>query len=60
MLQTDPNLTFRDEIKTSIYDIMRDDTPISVFTKRVHEVNAKSNNPRFTNHLVIQVAIKYG
>jgi hypothetical protein len=60
MLQTYPNLTFRDDIKNSIYDIMRDDTPISVFTKRAREVNAKSDNPRFTNGLAIQVAIKDG
>jgi hypothetical protein len=58
MLQTYPNLTFRDDIKTSIYDIMRDYTPISVFTKRVRKVNAKSDNLRFTNGLAIQVSIK--
>jgi hypothetical protein len=45
MLLSDPNLTFCDDIKTSIYDIMRDDTPISVFTKCVREVNAKYDNP---------------
>jgi hypothetical protein len=60
MLQKDPNLTFRDDIKTSIYDIMQEDTPISVFTKRVREVNVKSDNPRFTNGLAILVAIKDG
>jgi hypothetical protein len=60
MIQADPNLTFCDDIKNSIYDIMRDYTPISVFTKRVREVNAKSDNPRFTNGLAIQVAIKDG
>jgi hypothetical protein len=60
MLQTDRNLTFRDDIKTSICEIMRDDTPISVFTKCVREVNSKSDNPRFTNGLAIQVAIKDG
>jgi hypothetical protein len=31
-----------------------------VFTKRVRKINAKSNNPRFTNGLAIQVAIKGG
>jgi hypothetical protein len=60
MLQTDLQLTFRDVINSSILDIMRDNTPISVFTKCVREVNAKSDNPRFTNGLAIQVAIKYG
>jgi hypothetical protein len=55
MLQTDPNLTFCDDIKTSIFHIMRDDTTISVFTKRVREVNAKYDNPRYTNGLAIQL-----
>jgi hypothetical protein len=39
---------------------MRDDTPISVFTKRVRKFNAKSDNPKFTNDLAIQVAIEDG
>jgi hypothetical protein len=60
MLKTDPNLNFRDDIKTSIYDIMRDDTPISVSTKKVRKVNAKSDNPHFTNGLAIKVAMKDG
>jgi hypothetical protein len=60
MLHLDHNLTFRDDIKTSIYDIIRDDTPISVFTKRVRAVTANSDNPRFTNGLAIQVAINDG
>jgi hypothetical protein len=60
MLQTDPNLTFRDDIKTSIYDIMRDDTPIYVSTKCVRESNIKFDNPRCTNGLAIQVDIKDG
>jgi hypothetical protein len=60
MLQTDPNLNLGDDIKTFIYDIMRDDTPIPVFTKCVREVNTKSDNPRFANGLAIQVAIKDG
>jgi hypothetical protein len=58
MLHTDPQLTFRDDIKSLIFDIMCDDTPIYVFTKRVREVNAKTDNPKFTNDLAIQVAIK--
>jgi hypothetical protein len=60
VLQTDPQLTFRNDIKSSIFDSMQDDTPISVFTKRVREVNAKSNNPRFTNGWEIQAVIKDG
>jgi hypothetical protein len=60
MLHIDPHLTFHGDIKTSIFDIMRDNTQISVFTKRVCEVNAKSDNPRFTNGLAIQVVIKDG
>jgi hypothetical protein len=39
---------------------MRDDTPIFVFTKLVREVNTKTDNPRYTNGLAIQVAIKDG
>jgi hypothetical protein len=58
MLHTDPQLTFRDDIKSSIFDIMHDDTPIAVFTERVREVNAKTDNPKLTNELAIQVAIK--
>jgi hypothetical protein len=60
MLQTDPQLTFCDDKKSSIFDIMRNDTPISVFTKCVLEVNAQSDNPIFTNGMAIQVAIKDG
>jgi hypothetical protein len=60
VLHTDPQLTFRDDIKSSIVDIMRDDTPISVFTKRVHEVDAKTDNPKFTNGFAVQVAMKDG
>jgi hypothetical protein len=54
----DPQLTFRDDIKSSISGIMSDDTALSVFTKRVREVNATMDNPLFTNVLEIQVAIK--
>jgi hypothetical protein len=60
MLQTDPLLTFRDDIKASIMDIMNDDTPMSVFAKRVRKVDPSNYNPRFTNGLAIQVAIKDG
>jgi hypothetical protein len=60
MLHMDPCLTFRDEIKSSISDVMRDDTPISVFTKHVREVNATTDSPRFIHGLAIQVAIKDG
>jgi hypothetical protein len=60
MLQTDPQLTFCDDIKSSIMEIMDDDTPLSVFEERVREMNPTSDNPRFTNGLAIQVAIKDG
>jgi hypothetical protein len=60
MLQTDPLLTFHDNLKASIMDIMNDDNPMSVFAKRVREVNPTNDNPRFTNGLAIQVAIKDG
>jgi hypothetical protein len=58
MLQTDPMLTFRDDIKSSIMDIISDNTPIAVFSKRVRELKSANDNPRFTNALAIQVAIK--
>jgi hypothetical protein len=60
MLQTDPLLTFRDDIKASIMDIMNDNTPMSIFSKRVSEVTPTNDNPRFTNGLAIQIAIKDG
>jgi hypothetical protein len=53
-------LTFRDDIKSSIMDIMRDNTPIAVFSKRVRELKPANDNPHVTNALTIQVAIKYG
>jgi hypothetical protein len=60
MFQTDPLITFHDDIKASILDIMNDNTPISVFSKRVREVNPTNDNPRFTSGLAIQVVIKDG
>jgi hypothetical protein len=41
-------------------DIMSDNTPLTVFSKRVRELKPENDNPRFTNALTIQVAIKYG
>jgi hypothetical protein len=58
MLQTDPTLTFRDDIKDSIMDIMSDNTPLTVSAKRVRELKPENDNPRFMNGLAIQVAIK--
>jgi hypothetical protein len=60
MLQTEPQLTFRDDIKASIMDTMSDNTPLSVLDKRTREINPSTDNPRFTNGLAIQVAIKDG
>jgi hypothetical protein len=60
IIQKDSLLTFRDDIKASIMDIMNDVTPMSVFAKRVREVNPTSDSPCFTNGLAIQVTIKYG
>jgi hypothetical protein len=40
--------------------IMDENTPLSVFAKRVIELNPANDNPRFTNGLAIQVAIKDG
>jgi hypothetical protein len=41
-------------------DIMSDKTALSVFAKHVRELNPSSDNPRFTNVLAIQEAIKDG
>jgi hypothetical protein len=60
MLQTYPMLTFRDNIKSSIMDIMSDNTSLTVFSKCVRELKPENDNPRFTNALAIQVAIKDG
>jgi hypothetical protein len=60
MLHTNLQLTFRDDIKSSIMDIMSDNTPLSVFVKQVREINPSTDNPRFTKGLAIQVAIKAG
>jgi hypothetical protein len=60
MLQTDPIMTFRGDIKASIMDIMSDNTPITVFSKHVRELKPEKDNPRFTNGLAFQVAIKDG
>jgi hypothetical protein len=59
MLKTYHMLTFRDDIKASIMDIMSDNTPLTVFAKCVTELKSANDNPRFTNGLEIQVAIKY-
>jgi hypothetical protein len=59
-LQTDPHLTFQHDIKASIMDIMNYNTPCSVFTKHVRELQPSNDNPRFINRLAIQVAIKDG
>jgi hypothetical protein len=58
MLQTNPQLPFREDIKASIMEIMSDNTPLSVFAKRVRELKPDNKNPHFTNGLEIQVAIK--
>jgi hypothetical protein len=41
-------------------DIMDDNAPLSVVAKCVRELNPVNDNPRFTNGLAIQVAIKDG
>jgi hypothetical protein len=56
-LQADPNLTFRDYIKQAIMDVIADGTPISFFPKRVKEPSNDSSKIRFTNGLMVQVAI---
>jgi hypothetical protein len=57
---SDPTLTFRDDIKSSIMDIMSDNTPLTVFSKRVRELTPANDTPHFTNEITIQVAIKDG
>jgi hypothetical protein len=39
MIQTDPVLTFRDNLKSYIMDIISDNTPLTVFSKRVRELD---------------------
>jgi hypothetical protein len=48
---------FRYDINAFIMDILSDNTPLSVFAKRVRELKPGNDNLRFTNGLVIQVAI---
>jgi hypothetical protein len=60
MVHTDPQLTFRDDIKAAIMDIMSDKKELSVFAKYVKELNTSLDNPSFTNGLAIQMAIKDG
>jgi hypothetical protein len=36
-LQADPNLTFRDDLKQAIMEVMANGTIISIFPKRVNE-----------------------
>jgi hypothetical protein len=45
MLQTHPQLTFWDDIKASIIDIMSDNTPLSVFAKHVRELKPANDIP---------------
>jgi hypothetical protein len=54
MFQTDPQLSFCDDIKPYISDLMQDGTPLSVFTKRVHDINASTDTPRFMNALAVE------
>jgi hypothetical protein len=58
LLQTDLQLSFCNDIKASISNLVRDGAPLSVFAKCVRELNSKYHNPHFTNGLAIQVAIK--
>jgi hypothetical protein len=56
-LQADPNLTFRDDLKDVITDVMADGTLISIFYKRVKEPLNDNSIVRFTDGLAIQVVI---
>jgi hypothetical protein len=53
-LQADPNLTFCNDRKQAIMNVMENGTPISVFLKRVKDDASKV---RYTNGLAVQVAI---
>jgi hypothetical protein len=55
-LQADPNLTFRDDLKQALMDVMADGTP-SIFPKRVKEPSDDLSRIHFTNGLAVQVAI---
>jgi hypothetical protein len=56
-LQADPNLTFRDDLKGVITDVMADGTLISIFPKRVKEHSNDKSKVHFTNGFEVQVAI---
>jgi hypothetical protein len=57
-LQTDPTLTFRDDLKEAIMDSMADGTLISIFPERVVTEPSNDNTKiRFTNGLAVKVAI---
>jgi hypothetical protein len=54
-LQANPTLTFCDDLKEAITEAMVDNTPISIFPKRVKEPSNDNKNICFTNRLAIQV-----
>jgi hypothetical protein len=57
-LQANPTLTFHDDLKEAITEAMANDTPISIFFKRVKELLNGNTKVRFTNNcLAVQVAI---
>jgi hypothetical protein len=55
-LQADPNITFRDDLKQAIMEVMADGTPISIFLKRVKEPSKDLSRICVTNGLAVQVA----
>jgi hypothetical protein len=56
-LQANPTLIFCDDLKEVIMEAMAEDTPISIFPKRVKDPSNENTKFCFTNGLAIQVAI---
>jgi hypothetical protein len=52
-VQSDPNLTFHNDLKQAIVEVMSDGTPVSIFPKRVKDPSKNASNIRFTNGLAV-------
>jgi hypothetical protein len=56
-LKANPTLIFRHDLKEAIMEAIAEDTPISIFPKRVREPSNDNTKVHFTNGLAVQVAI---
>jgi hypothetical protein len=56
-LQADPNLTFRDDLKQELMEVMADGNPICISPKCVKEPSNDSSKIMFTSCLAVQVSI---